>query len=95
MRRPWFVLGFLVTWTLSGSLWAQDSVSDGARQAQQQKAAYYTQVEYQRCRSDIVELLVKAEPLEKRIKELEDEVRKLTEELTTLRSASHEAKPAN
>jgi dynactin complex subunit len=106
MRRPWFVWGFVLTWWLVWacvltlpfvvSLWAQDVPSAPPdRQAQQQKSAYYTQIEYQRCRSDIVELLVKAEPLEKRIKELEDEVRKLTEDLTTLRSTPHEAKPAN
>ena len=96
MRRRWVVLGVLGTSALSAPLWAQDVPSVPLeRQLRQEKTAYYAQIEYQRCRSDIVELLVKAEPLEKRIKELEDEVRKLTEDLTALRSASHEAKPAN
>ena len=96
MRRRWVVLGVLGTSALSASLWAQDVPSvPPERQLRQEKTAYYAQIEYQRCRSDIVELLVKAEPLEKRIKELEETVRTLTEELSALRSSPHEAKPAN
>jgi hypothetical protein len=61
---------------------------------QQQKSAYYTQIEYQRCRGDVIELLSKTEGIEKRARELEAEVAKLTEELATLRGKA-DAKPAN
>jgi uncharacterized small protein (DUF1192 family) len=94
MRRPWFVLGLLLTWTLVLPLRAQQVPPDGQKQAQQQKSAYYTQIEYQRCRSDIIELLVKAEPLEQRIKDLEAEVQRLTDDLKAARTGS-DAKPAN
>ena len=77
------------------SAWAQPVTADPqALLLQQQKAAYYTQVEYQRCRSDAVELLVKAEGLEHRVKGLEADVQKLTSELDTLRARAN-AKPAH
>lgn len=95
MRRPWFVVGVLVTWVALGSLGAQPVKPDPkAEQDRQQKAAYYTQIEYQRCRSDVLELLAKGDAAEQRVKELEEDVRKLTDELTALRGAAH-AKPAN
>ena len=95
MRRRWMVWSVVLPVALSGSLWAQDSAPDQTRVAQQQRLQQYTQVEYQRCRNDLAELWVKGDMAEQRVKELEETVRKLTEELIALRSASHEAKPAN
>ena len=95
MRRPWFVVGVLVTWGAFGSLGAQPVKPDSkAEQDRQQKSAYYTQIEYQRCRSDVLELLAKGDATEQRVVELEAEVRKLTDELTQARENSS-AKPAN
>jgi hypothetical protein len=61
---------------------------------QQQKSSYYTQIEYQRCRQDVIELLTKTDAIEKRARELEADVAKMTEELATLRGKA-DAKPAN
>jgi septal ring factor EnvC (AmiA/AmiB activator) len=94
MRRPWFVVGLLLTWPLVVPLPAQHATDLPTQRVQQQKSAYYTQVEYQRCRSDIIELLVKAEPLEARIKELEAEVQKLTDALRAVKEGSS-APPTN
>ena len=83
-----FALGALV-WGLSLlPVQAQQTVPESQldRQLRQDKSAYYTQIEYQRCRSDIVELLAKAEPLEKRIRELEEQLTKLREERDALKA---------
>jgi len=89
MSRYHFALGALAVGLLvHPGVQAQQVPSDPQAQAQlrQDKSAYYTQIEYQRCRSDIIELLAKAEPLEKRIRELEDENRKMREELDAVKN---------
>ena len=88
MSRIHFALGALV-WGLSLlPVQAQQAIPESQldRQLRQDKSAYYTQIEYQRCRSDIVELLAKAEPLEKRIKELEEQLTKFREERDALKA---------
>src|SRR5262245_8376913 len=89
MSRIHFALGALAACLmLHPGVQAQQTPPEPQSQVQlrQDKSAYYTQIEYQRCRSDIVELLAKAEPLEKRIRELEDENRKMREELDAVKT---------
>ena len=89
MSRIHFGLGVLVgCLMLHPGVRAQQALPESPleRQLRQDKSAYYTQIEYQRCRSDIIELLAKAEPLEKRLKEVEDENRKLREELDAVKA---------
>jgi phosphohistidine phosphatase SixA len=95
MKRGWFILGALLVWMCTPPLRAQQTPEGlQAQLLQQQKAAYYAQVEYQRCRSDVIELLAKSEPIEQRAKALEAEVQKLTEELTAVKGKLSE-KPSN
>jgi hypothetical protein len=89
--RGWFILGAILGWLFSIPAWAQQAPPDPQRR---QKEMQYTQIEYQRCRSDLFEIWEKGDVAEKRAKDLEEEVRKLTEELATLRGKA-DAKPSN
>ena len=96
MIRRAFLLGAFLGWTFTLPAWAQQPpVPQSDPQVRQQKSIYYTQIEYQRCRSDVVELLEKSDGTEKRVKDLEEEVRKLTDELMTVRAKVGEKAPAN
>jgi hypothetical protein len=95
MQKVWLVGGVVLGLLVSLPVWAQQAPPETGKQlATALKAQQYTQIEYQRCRSDLLELWVKGDAAEQRAKELEDEVRKLTEELTTLKGKPSE-KPSN
>lgn len=92
MRNGLIILFSAVT--LGGwlpSLWAQPAAPDPqAVVAQQQKSLQYLRIEYERCRTDVVDIWTRNDTAEKRARELEEELRKAQEELTTLRSKNRE-----
>jgi hypothetical protein len=95
MQKVWVVGGVALGLMMSLPVWAQQAPPETGKQlATALKAQQYTQIEYQRCRSDLLDLWLKGDAAEQRAKDLEEEVRKLTEELATLRGKA-DAKPSN
>ena len=92
------IIGIAVLFgSLAGRVMAQQptAVPDPQMQAQQQqKSMQYLRIEYERCRQDLTEIWVKGDLAEQRVKGLEAEVQKLTNELATLKGNAG-AKPAN
>ena len=95
MRRGrWWSLGVVLLGLGTVPVWGQQAPpAPQAPSERRQKDLQYTQMEYQRCRADLLELWVKGEVFEQRAKELDEALRKATEELTTLRAHSREEKP--
>jgi septal ring factor EnvC (AmiA/AmiB activator) len=99
MQRRWFVGGMVLGLVLSLPVWAQQPaptpVPPSQLQAQQQqKSNQYLRIEYERCRSDIAEIWARSDAAEQRVRDLEADVAKLTEELTAVKGKLSE-KPAN
>jgi len=96
MDRWWPCLGLALAFAVTPPLWAQQPAPPTPQQlaAQEKKAYQYLRIEYERCRNDVSDIWVKGDAMEQRAKDLEEEVRKLTDELTELRGKASE-KPAN
>jgi septal ring factor EnvC (AmiA/AmiB activator) len=62
---------------------------------QQQKLQQYLRIEYERCRQDLAEIWVKGDAVEQRAKELEEELRKVTDELMVLKEKRSATQPQN
>ena len=97
--RRWYAIH--VVWTafvLLASSWALGQQASPSPTVEytpaMQKSNQYLQIEYQRCRQDLIEIWQKVDAAEKRAAELTDQVQKLTEALQAVKE-KESAKPAN